>query len=260
MTEQINQGRATLYRKLAAVAGAVRNLPKDGLNPQLKYKYTRPETVMTELKPLLVEQGLAILPMVNAVTKEDMGTTTQGGAHNVLTRLDMTYTIVCGETGESVSLPWASEGTDWGDKGIAKAQTIALRTFLINLFQIPTGDEELDPDARGASYDQPQRKTSSAPTAERTQAPPPRAGGGSRAAPAPARETNGMGVLQEKRAQLAALRTDALRAKITYNPPKSPGDMSQMEVEAAINQLEALMGANLAHAVPVPSEKAALVD
>ncbi len=77
---------------------------------------------------------------------------------------------------------------------------------------------------------------------------------------APARETNGASPLQEKRAQLAALRTDALRAGHKWSPPKSPGDMSQMEVEAAINQLEALMGAKLAHAVPVPSEKAALFD
>lgn len=100
----------------------------------------------------------------------------------------------------------------------------------------------------------------SAPTAERTQAPPPRAEGGSRTAPAPARETNGASPLQEKRAQLASLRTEAMKAGHKWNPPKSPGDMSQLEVEAAISQIEALMGAKLAHAVPVPSEKAALVD
>lgn len=77
---------------------------------------------------------------------------------------------------------------------------------------------------------------------------------------APARETNGANPLQEKRAHLASLRTDALRAGIKYTPPQSPGNMSQMELEVAINQLEMLLGAKLAHAVPTPSEKAALVD
>ena len=39
-------------------------------------------------------------------------------------------------------------GTYGDDKGNAKAQTIGLRTFLIQLFQIPAEDADHDPDAR----------------------------------------------------------------------------------------------------------------
>lgn len=149
-------GKSRLYAKIAAVAANIQRVEKDGYNPQLKYKYAKPETIMAALKPLLAEQGLAILPMCVGVTKEDTGGKTSSGSAKVNTRVDMTYIIACGDTGETVSLTWYGEGEDWSDKGIAKAKTIALRTFLIQLFQIPTGDEDLDPD-RGQD-EQPQRQ------------------------------------------------------------------------------------------------------
>lgn len=145
-TEQPN--RAGLYRKIAAVAGAIAAVAKDGYNPQLKYKYATPATVMEAVKPLLAEQHLAIVPTMSQVVKEPTGSKTQSGAEKVLTRVEMIYLILDGESGESLSVPWAGEGEDWSDKGIAKAQTIALRTFLIQLFQIPAEDPDTDPDAR----------------------------------------------------------------------------------------------------------------
>lgn len=145
-TEPTN--RASLYRKIAAVAGAIDRVGKDGYNPQLKYKYATPVAVMEAVKPLLAEQHLALVPQVNAVIKEPTGSKTQSGAEKILTRVEMTFILLDGESGESLALPWVGEGEDWSDKGIAKAQTIALRTFLIQLFQIPSGDEETDPDAK----------------------------------------------------------------------------------------------------------------
>lgn len=165
MIEQPN--KASLYRKIAAVAGAIDRVGKDGYNPQLKYKYATPATIMEAVKPLLAEHRLAIVPMINAVIKEPTGSKTQSGAEKVITRVEMSYVILDGETGESLSCAWVGEGEDWSDKGIAKAQTIALRTFLIQLFQIPSGDEEIDPDAaqkpvqRGAAYEP--RQAPSAP-------------------------------------------------------------------------------------------------
>jgi hypothetical protein len=171
--------RATLYRKIAAVAGAIGRIEKDGYNPQLKYKYATPATVMEAVKPLLAEHSLAIVPTVTSVIKEPTGSVTQSGAAKVITRVEMTYLILDGESGESLAVPWCGEGEDWSDKGIAKAQTIALRTFLINFLQIPSGDEEIDPDARqqsapikGANYEPRQPVKSQAPASkpERTPA------------------------------------------------------------------------------------------
>lgn len=152
--------RAVLYRKIAAVAGAIGRVGKDGYNPQLKYKYATPATVMEAVKPLLAEHSIAIVPTVVGIVKEPTGSVTQSGAAKILTRVEMVYLILDGESGESLSVPWVGEGEDWSDKGIAKAQTIALRTFLINFLQIPSGDEEVDPDAKQAparttSYERP---------------------------------------------------------------------------------------------------------
>jgi len=161
--DQSPTNKASLYRKIAAVAGAIGRVEKDGYNPQLKYRYATPATIMEAVKPLLADQQLAIVPMVAEVVKELTGGKTQSGAEKVLTRVIMSYVILDGETGESLACAWVGVGEVWSDKGIAKAQTIALRTFLINLFQIPSGDDDPDADTqpqqrqtqRPASYEPP---------------------------------------------------------------------------------------------------------
>lgn len=150
MTIEQSSARATLYRKIAEVAGAASGVTKDAVNPQLKYRYASPATVMEHIKPLLAARQLAIVPNVVNVIKDDTGGKTNNGSAKVLTRVEMTFLILDGETGESLAVQWVGEGEDWSDKGIAKAQTIALRTFLLNVFQIPSVDEETDPDARQA--------------------------------------------------------------------------------------------------------------
>jgi phage recombination protein Bet len=65
---------------------------------------------------------------------------------------------------------------------------------------------------------------------------------------APASNDNPM---HEKRKRLAELRTQANREKKAYTPPKSPADMSQLELDAAINQIEILLA---------PADNSALYD
>ncbi len=56
---------------------------------------------------------------------------------------------------------------------------------------------------------------------------------------APNHPTNGSGAMGELRNELARLRTLAANAKpkVIFNPPKSPADMSDLELRAAIDQL-----------------------
>jgi hypothetical protein len=140
------KGLASLYKKLAAIAGELTGVTKDKVNTQLKYSYASPGTVMSAVKPILAKHNVAIIPSVGEVVKEDVGTQTQSGAANVLTRVVMNMLILDGDTGECLTVPWVGEGVDWSDKGIAKAETIAVRTFLLNAFQIPSDDEDHDPD------------------------------------------------------------------------------------------------------------------
>lgn len=159
MTEPNN--RATLYRKIAAVAGAIGTVERDGRNKDKGYTYPTPASVMLAVKPIMAEYQLAIVPHLVETTINDTGQSSKAGTAYTMTYIKMHYHILDGESGESLVVPWEAQAGTWGDdKGIAKAQTIAFRTFLINLFQIPAVDEESDPDSRqsapikGASYDQ----------------------------------------------------------------------------------------------------------
>lgn len=149
MTE--SPAKSSLYRKLAAVAGAIGAVEKDGRNQDQKYRYPTPASVFLGVKPLLDEHKLAIVPHLVEFTETDTGQRSGGGKPFILNRVTMHYHILDGESGEEMVVPWmAQAGTYGDDKGLAKAQTIALRTFLIQLFQIPAEDPETDPDARDA--------------------------------------------------------------------------------------------------------------
>ncbi|MEA2573345.1 MAG: hypothetical protein QOH93_643 [Chloroflexia bacterium] len=136
----------SLYGKLARVAGQAAEVPKDGNNTEFNYKYATLGTLQAMLKPLLASEGLLILPMFDSQEKVDTGARSGKGTPNLLTRVSMTYRIVDSATGELLELPWLGEAMDFGDKGFAKALTISMRTFLNQLFAIPSYDEDTDPD------------------------------------------------------------------------------------------------------------------
>lgn len=152
---------ASLFRKLAAVSGAIVAVEKDGRNKDQGYRYPTPASVMIAVKPLLDAQKLAIVPHLVDYVVEDTGQRSGGGKPFVLNRVTMHYHILDGDSGEEMVVPWQGQSGTYGDdKGLAKAQTIALRTFLIQLFQIPAEDPDTDPDARdarAAQHQQPAR-------------------------------------------------------------------------------------------------------
>lgn len=141
--------RAIIYRKIAAVAAQVERIDKDGKNKHKDYRYATLPAIFATLKPLLAEQQLALLPRMVEHSEQTTTAASSGGAAYVLTRVQMLIDICCGDTGDSISLPWSGESGRYNDdKGIASAQTVCLRTFLINAFQLPCFDPDTDPDAQ----------------------------------------------------------------------------------------------------------------
>jgi len=172
MTDATN--RAILYRKIAAVSGAVGSAAKDGRNKDQNYTYATPASVINAVKPHMAEQGLAIVPHLVEFAEIDTGTRSGGGKPYIINRVSMHYHILDGETGEEMIVPWqAQAGTYGDDKGLAKAQTIALRTFLLQLFQVPAEDPEIDPDARDARPMPEMRNAAPAPQRKPLGAPKP---------------------------------------------------------------------------------------
>lgn len=131
--------KARLYAKIANVMADVKRVEKRGRNDHFKYDFVTAEDVKDLVRPLLAKHGLALLPTIEGMERETKG-------NQVLTRLTVSFTLACGETGETVTSLWHGEALDNQDKGINKALTAVLKYYLINTFQVSTGDEA-DPDA-----------------------------------------------------------------------------------------------------------------
>lgn len=138
-------GAPTLFRKLAEVMGEAERVPKRGTNPHHKYKYAQASDVMDAVRAGLASRGVALLPEITSVAP-GMERKTSGGNLTYLWRVDLTYTFADAETGETWAVPWTSFGEDPGDKGVAKALTIGVKTMLLQTFLMSTGD---DPEGNG---------------------------------------------------------------------------------------------------------------
>lgn len=148
---------AQLYAKIARVTAAMKRVPKNSTNTHQGYKYANEGDIMDALRAAMGDANLAIMPSVDAIeriapTNERLGP---------ITRLLMTYAVVCGDTGASVHLQWIGEGQDTGDKAVYKAYTGAEKYFLMKLFLVATGD---DPEQDEPQPRQPEPTRRQAPT------------------------------------------------------------------------------------------------
>lgn len=145
-------GMATLYSKMAAIAGGLGALPKDGEHKFHKYKYVTADTVSNAIRKLMAEQNLAFFV--------DMGNIEDSDGKYVI---EFRFTFACGDTGATRSSVWFGEAQNTNSKGgiddkaLAKAATIAQKYFLMKTFNISTGDQE-DTDANENGRDSTKRK------------------------------------------------------------------------------------------------------
>lgn len=134
--------RSSLHAKLAEVGQAVTHVEKDGKNSFHKYDYASATAVLAAIRKPLFERGVTVTPSVERV--DDREYTTAGGKASVVTTVTVKFTFVDSETGEREEHVWAGRGDDNADKGLSKAYTSAVKTFILEAFLLPTGD---DPEA-----------------------------------------------------------------------------------------------------------------
>ena len=139
MTTEID---GKLYLKIAEIVAEVMGVEKDGTNDFHKYKYTSAEAMLRAIRGPLAARKIALLPSVTDVREREV--TTAKGNVSTITTVHLSFTFVDGESGETFKCDWAGQGDDPGDKGLGKAYTNAVKTFLREAFLIPQGD---DPEA-----------------------------------------------------------------------------------------------------------------
>ena len=137
MAEQV-----TVHQALSKVMGDVQAVKKESKNQAQRFNFRGIDAVMNAVGPALRKHGVTILPEDVEVHRSN-GTTASGKqAAEVVVKV--TYRAY-GPAGDSIHGKVAAEAMDVGDKAIAKAMSVAYRTFLLQALTIPT--DEPDPDS-----------------------------------------------------------------------------------------------------------------
>lgn len=162
----------TIAAKLAKVMGAVGHVEKKGRNEFQRYDYVRETDIVDAVSKHLAEESVAIIPKVVNMSFEPI--TTKQGTPGYFAVVTMSYTFVCGDTGESLTVEAVGAGTDQpGDKAFYKAATGAKKYALTQTFLIATGDDPEDERAEKPARKKAQQTPQNSPRQEQQSEPAP---------------------------------------------------------------------------------------
>lgn len=136
-----------LAAKLAEVMGLVdKPIAKKGVNASQHYSFVNESDVSAAIRPLLAERHVWIHS--TEVESEMIPLfTTQSGTQMWLTRIRMAFQFIDGETDERTEVQvYSGQGADTGDKSLPKAQSMALKYFLLKSFMLSTGKDDAESD------------------------------------------------------------------------------------------------------------------
>lgn len=134
----------SLAAKLAAIGKEIGAVDKSGRNTQQNYAYIEYGVVAGRIRELFDKYHIIIVPSVDNVQQDEITNKYGGkGYHYILT---MTFLLINGDDNEDREVAsWAGEASDYGDKGINKAETAGTKYFLMRLFNVSEkGDEDAD--------------------------------------------------------------------------------------------------------------------
>ena len=137
MAEQL-----TVHQALSKVMAEVQAVRKESKNQAQRFNFRGIDAVMNAVGPALRKHGVTILPEDVEVHRSNGATA--NGKQTAEVTIKVTYRIY-GPAGDSIHGKVAAEAMDFGDKAIAKAMSVAYRTFLLQALTIPT--DEPDPDS-----------------------------------------------------------------------------------------------------------------
>ena len=131
--------------KLARIMADLPKLEPEGRNQHFGYNFIKDTQVSGALRSRLAAVHLMIIPDV--VEESWVEVKTARGGTSYVTKMKIYFTVIDGDTGDSVGGHGYGYGDDSGDKGANKAFTAALKYWLLKLFQIGGEDAESDSQA-----------------------------------------------------------------------------------------------------------------
>ena len=135
--------KLNLFQKLHRIQQQVNGLGKD--KKAFSYSYTTGEKILSEIKPLMNEMGLMLIPSITntELTRQDYQSKSGTKSENTV-KLDMIMTWVDVESGETLPIQWGAVGQNDWDKGFGSALTYSSRYFLLKFFNIATDKDDID--------------------------------------------------------------------------------------------------------------------
>lgn len=152
--------KRTLAARIAAISKDLGAIQKGGYNREQHYDFIEYAAVSGKIRELLDKHGVAIIPSVSSYERDDVKS--KNGATGYHYTLQMHFTAInADDPTDKLEADWMGESTDWGDKGINKAETSGTKYFYMRLFNISEkGDADNDPDnTSGASSESRPAKT-----------------------------------------------------------------------------------------------------
>lgn len=134
----------SLASKLAKIGKEIGAVKKSGKNVQQRYDYIEYGVVAGKIRELFDEYQIIIIPNVDNIQQDEITSKYDTKGYHYI--LQMTFTLINGENPEDREIAsWCGEASDFGDKGINKAETSGTKYFLMRLFNISEkGENEAD--------------------------------------------------------------------------------------------------------------------
>lgn len=133
--------KLSLAAKIAKISSEIGVVDKSGRNAQQGYKFIEYAQVAVEVRIIQAKYSVAVIPRVEDYTCDQIKTPKGGiGFHYIL---KMVFKVINADNSDDfMEVNWLGEATDYGDKGINKAETSALKYFLMRLYNISEKNEK----------------------------------------------------------------------------------------------------------------------
>lgn len=140
----------------SALNAAMRDIARIGIgktqkNEQQGYRFRGVEQAMNEMSPIMVNHGITVASRYSELTITERAKE-KGALRFVTLKGEFTFTA---EDDSCVKSEAYGEAMDSGDKAVIKAQSVAFRTALFQIFVVPTMsmDSEIDDEGTGDEPD-----------------------------------------------------------------------------------------------------------
>lgn len=142
---------STAREVIGEVMGAVRGVAKKDKNTHQGFNFRGIDAVVNAIGPALRDAGGFIVPTV-VRSAHEVAQSAKGGVLNTV-RIQVEFSVY-GQEGDPISGVVSAEAFDSGDKATAKAMSVAYRTFMLQVFCLPT--DEPDPDSKTYNLGEPE--------------------------------------------------------------------------------------------------------